>query len=149
MKGERREKGEGKTNLFGTKNERRMRRREGREERTNSCSGKSTRMQRKGEEERTNVCGGESRHMRGRGRGREERQMLVMERVHAKRRWEGEGDEETFVVESRRMRGRGGQTFVVQMVHLRMIDREGREEKINVCDGEGACETEGGGVEDK
>ena len=39
MKWERREKGEGKTNLFGAKNERRMRRREGREERTNSCSG--------------------------------------------------------------------------------------------------------------
>ena len=42
MKGERREKdegGEGKTNLFGTKNERRVKRREGREERTNSCSG--------------------------------------------------------------------------------------------------------------
>ena len=37
--GGRRMKGEGKTNLFGAKNERRMRRREGREERTNSCSG--------------------------------------------------------------------------------------------------------------
>ena len=32
MKGERREKGEGKTNPFGAKNERRMRRREGRED---------------------------------------------------------------------------------------------------------------------
>ena len=47
-----------------------------------------TKMRRKGEEERTNVCGGESRHMRG--RGREEGQMFVMERVHAKRSWEGE-----------------------------------------------------------
>ena len=31
---------------------------------------------------------------------------------------------------------------MVQMVHLRMIDRGGRE-KINVCDGDGACEMEG------
>ena len=60
-----------------------------------------TRTRWKGEEERTNVCGGESRHMRG--GGREEGQMLVMERVDAKRSWEGE--EETFVVESRHMRG--------------------------------------------
>ena len=33
--------------------------------------------------------------------------MFVMERVHAKWRWEGEGEEETFVVESRHMRGEG------------------------------------------
>ena len=38
---------------------------------------------------------------------------------------------------------------MVEMVHLRMIDGGGREEKINVCDGDGACETEGGRVEDK
>ena len=42
-----------------------------------------------------------------RGRGREEGQMLVMERVHAKRSWEGEGEEETLVVESRHTRGEG------------------------------------------
>ena len=33
--------------------------------------------------------------------------MLVMERMLAKRSWEGEGEEETFVVESRHMRGEG------------------------------------------
>ena len=58
-----------------------------------------TRTRRKGEEERTNVCDGESRHMRW--RRREEEQMLVMVRVHAKRSWKGEGEEETFVVERR------------------------------------------------
>ena len=57
--------------------------------------------------------------------------------------------------------GRGGQTFVVQMVHLRMIDRGGRE-KINVvemvhvrwegeewmtnrCSRDSACEKDEGG----
>ena len=74
-----------------------------------------TRTRRKGEEERTNVCDGESRHMRR--KGREEGQMLVVERVHAKRSWEGEGEEETFVVESRHMRG---------------------EERTNVCGADGA-----------
>ena len=63
-----------------------------------------TRMRRKGEEERTNICGGESRHMRG--RGREEGQMLVMVRVHAKGVGR-EGEEETVVVESRHMRRKG------------------------------------------
>ena len=63
-----------------------------------------------------------------RGRGREEGQMLVMERVHAKRSWEGVGEGETFVVESRHMRGEGEkETFVVESRHMR---GEGR---TNVC----------------
>ena len=41
------------------------------------------------------------------GEGRGEGQMLVMERVHTNRSWEGVGEEETFVVESRSMRGEG------------------------------------------
>ena len=40
--------------------------------------------------------------------------MLVIERVHAKRSWKGEGEEEMFVVESR------------HMTYLRMIEGEGR-----------------------
>ena len=58
--------------------------------------------------------------------------MLVMERVHAKRSWKGEREEETFVVErvhAKRSWGGEGEkeTFMVESSHMR---EEGR---TNVC----------------